>query len=39
MTIETIKSSGEHDAREDSSKNPLEDLPSFEEYMAQIEVR
>lgn len=36
MTIETIKSSGEHDAREDSS-NPLEDLPSFEEYMAQIE--
>lgn len=37
MTIETIKSSGEQDAREDSSKNPLEDLPSFEEYMAQIE--
>lgn len=36
MTIETIKSSGGHDAREDSS-NPLEDLPSFEEYMAQIE--
>ncbi len=36
MTIETIKSSGEHDTREDSS-NPLEDLPSFEEYMAQIE--
>ena len=37
MTIETIKSSGEQDAREDSSKNPLEDLPFFEEYMAQIE--
>lgn len=37
MTIETIKSSGEQGAREDSSKNPLEDLPSFEEYMAQIE--
>lgn len=37
MTIETIKSSGEQDAREDSSKNPLEDLPSFEECMAQIE--
>ena len=37
MTIEMINSSGEQDAREDSSKNPLEDLPSFEEYMAQIE--
>ncbi len=37
MTIEMIKSSGEQDVREDSSKNPLEDLPSFEEYMAQIE--
>lgn len=37
MTIETIKSSGGHDAREDSSKNPLEDLPSFEEYVSQIE--
>ena len=37
MTIEMINSSGEQDAREDSSKNPLEDLPFFEEYMAQIE--
>lgn len=37
MTIEMINSSSEQDAREDSSKNPLEDLPSFEEYMAQIE--
>lgn len=36
MTIEMINSSSEQDAREDSS-NPLEDLPSFEEYMAQIE--
>ena len=37
MTIEMINSSGEQDAREDSSKNPLEDLPSFEECMTQIE--
>ena len=37
MTIETIKSSGGQDAREDSSKNPLEDMPSFEEYVSQIE--